>query len=142
MRVAVVRAGLALGTDGGALAKLLPVFRMGAGGPVASGKQWYSWIHIDDLVGIYALTIDRGTGAFNATAPEPERNAAFTRALAGALHRPAIFPVPAFALYALFGEGAEPIVTGQRVLPERTIASGYEFAYPRVDAAFANLLGA
>lgn len=141
MRVAIVRSGLALGTDGGVMAKLLPIFRVGGGGPAGSGRQWFSWIHIDDLVGVYLMAADGGEGAFNATAPEPLRNADFTRALAHAVHRPAIFPVPAFALHVMFGEGADPILTGQRVLPERTLASGYRFAHPHIDGALAALLG-
>jgi uncharacterized protein (TIGR01777 family) len=140
LRVAIVRSGVALGTDGGALAKLLPIFRVGGGGPAGNGRQWFSWIHIDDLVGIYLMAIDGGRGVFNGTSPEPVRNMEFTRALAAAVHRPAFFPMPAFALRVMFGEGADPILTGQRVLPERTLASGYAFTHPRVDDAVAALL--
>jgi uncharacterized protein (TIGR01777 family) len=141
MRVAVVRTGIALGTDGGALEKLLPIFRLGIGGPVASGKQWYSWVHIDDLVGVYLHAIDGGEGAFDATAPEPVRNADFTVALGRALHRPAFLPAPKFALRLLLGEAADTVVLGQRVLPERTTAHGYRFTYPQIDGAFAQLFG-
>ncbi len=139
-RVAIVRTGIALGRDGGALKPLLPIFKLGLGGPIGSGRQWYSWIHIDDLVGIYLLAIDGGEGPFNATSPEPERNAVFTQTLGRAVHRPAILPIPPFALRALFGEGAQPIVTGQRALPERALAAGYRFTYPRLDAAFASIV--
>jgi uncharacterized protein (TIGR01777 family) len=135
MRVTKVRTGLVLGTDGGALAKLLPLFKLGAGGVVASGKQWYSWIHIDDEVGIYLHAIDVADGVLDATAPNPVRNAQFTRALGAALHRPAIVPVPAFAVSLLLGEAASVIVQGQRVLPTRTLASGYRFKYEMVDSA-------
>jgi uncharacterized protein len=141
LRAAVLRTGLALGKDGGALAKLLPAFRLGLGGRLGSGRQWYSWIHIDDLTGIFIAAIDGGSGAYNATAPEPVTNAAFTKAIGNALRRPAIFPTPTFALRAMLGEGAEAILTGQRVLPQRTIADlQYRFAFDRLDSALADLL--
>jgi uncharacterized protein (TIGR01777 family) len=139
MRVAKVRTGLALGTDGGALAKLLPVFRIGAGGIVASGRQWYSWIHIDDLVGIYLHALDGADGVLDGTAPNPVRNSDFTHALGNALHRPAIFPAPAFAIRLLLGEAAVVVTDGQRVLPKRTIETGYRFTYETIDRAFAAL---
>jgi uncharacterized protein len=132
MRVACIRTGIGLGADGGALARLLPIFRLGLGGVIGSGRQWNSWIHIDDLVGIYLLAIDRGEGALDATSPEPVRNVDFTIALAAAVHRPALFPVPAFALRPIFGEGASILTTGQRVLPERPLALGYVFQYPNL----------
>jgi uncharacterized protein (TIGR01777 family) len=118
MRVAIVRTGIVLGTDGGALAKLLPLFRIGLGGVVASGEQWYSWIHLADQVGVYLLAIDGYDGVLNATAPHPVKNSAFTQALASAVHRPALFPAPEFALKLVLGEGAYVVTEGQRVLPE------------------------
>jgi uncharacterized protein len=139
MRVACIRTGIVLGADGGALARLLPIFKLGLGGVVASGKQWNSWIHIDDVVGIYLLAIDRGQGALNATAPEPVRNVDFTSSLASALHRPACLPVPAFALHALFGEGASILTTGQRVLPERTLSLRYKFTFPQLAPALSSI---
>jgi uncharacterized protein (TIGR01777 family) len=135
MRVARIRTGIVLGADGGALARLLPIFKLGLGGVIASGRQWNSWIHIDDVVGIYLLAIDRAEGVLNATAPEPVRNVDFTWALASAVYRPAFLPVPAFALRAIFGEGASILTTGQRILPERTLSLGYEFHYPRIGPA-------
>ena len=138
MRVACIRTGIVLGPKGGALARLLPIFKAGLGGIIGNGRQWSSWIHIDDIVGIYVLAIDRAEGALNATAPDPLRNVDFTWALASALHRPAFLPVPAFALRLIFGEGASILTTGQRVLPERTLALGYEFAYPQIGPAFAS----
>ncbi len=140
MRVAKIRTGLVLGTDGGALAKLLPIFKAGGGGPVGSGRQWYSWIHIDDLIGIYLHAIDGADGVLDATAPEPVRNSDFTRALATALHRPAFVPIPAFAIALVLGEGATVVTQGQRVLPTRTLASGYVFRYRAIDDAFAALV--
>jgi uncharacterized protein (TIGR01777 family) len=133
MRVAKIRTGIALGSDGGALAKLLPLFRLGAGGVVASGDQWYSWIHIRDLIGIYLRAIDGYDGALNATAPVPVTNRDFTTALAKALHRPAFIPTPAFAIQLMLGEGACIVTEGQRVLPEATLASGYHFKYTHID---------
>lgn len=135
MRVTKIRTGIALGADGGALARLLPLFRSGVGGVVASGEQWYSWIHIDDLVGIYMRALDGYSGVLNATAPAPVTNRDFTAALGSALHRPAIAPVPAFAVKMLLGEAASIVTEGQRVLPEATLASGYHFAYPQLDNA-------
>jgi uncharacterized protein (TIGR01777 family) len=140
MRVAKVRTGLVLGHDGGVLGRLIPVFRAGLGGPIAGGKQWYSWIHIDDQIGVYLHALDGTAGALNATAPNAVTNRDFTRALARALHRPAPFPVPAFAVSALLGEGAFVITEGQHVLPARTTATGYTFRYADLDAALAAAL--
>lgn len=139
MRVAIVRTGLVLG-HGGALEKLLPPFKLGLGGPLGNGMQWWSWIHVDDTVGIYQLALDSADGALNAVSPTPVRNRAFTSALGRALHRPAAFPVPGFALELLFGEGAAVLTGGQRVLPERTEALGYRFKYPALEGALAELV--
>jgi uncharacterized protein len=140
MRVALVRTGVALGSDGGALEKMLPPFRTGMGGVVGSGRQWISWIHIDDLVGIYLMAIDGLTGPVNACAPNPVTNANFTKALGEALKRPSVLPVPTFALRALLGEGAQIVLEGQRVLPKRTEALGYRFRFTDIKDALANLL--
>jgi uncharacterized protein len=140
MRVAIVRCGLVLGTDGGALPKLLPLFKAGTGGRAGSGRQWYSWIHIDDAVGIYMLALDRVEGALNATAPKPVRNDEFTNVLAAVLHRPAALPAPALMLKMALGEGATLILEGQRVLPERAQREGYAFTNPTLDTALTNLL--
>jgi len=140
MGVARVRTGLALGTDGGALQKIVPPFRMGAGGRLAGGKQWHSWIHIDDVAGIYLMAIDGVDGALNATAPNPVRNSDFTKALGKAVHRPTFLPVPGAAIAAILGEGAYVLTEGQRVLPERTMMAGYRFKYTEVEQALANLV--
>ena len=140
MRVSIVRTGLVLGADGGALAKLLPLFKAGLGGIVASGRQWYSWIHIDDQVGVYLHAIDGTAGVLNATAPNPVRNAEFTRALGAALHRPTLFPAPAFAVQLVLGEGAGVVTDGQKVVPTRTLETGYAFRYPALDAALAAIV--
>jgi uncharacterized protein len=140
MRVAFVRTGIVLGTDGGALPTMLVPFRLGLGGIAGSGRQWYSWIHIADLVGIYLLALDSAAGALNGCAPNPVTNAEFTHALGTALHRPTILPTPAFVFRAMLGEGATIVVDGQRVLPKRTQDCGYRFEFPLLSGALANLL--
>ncbi len=140
MRVALVRTGVALGSDGGALEKMLPPFRAGMGGVVGSGRQWISWIHIDDLVGVYLMALDGVTGPVNACAPNPVTNADFTKTLGEALKRPTVLPVPTFALRALLGEGAQILLEGQRVLPKRTEELGYRFLFTDLKDALANLL--
>jgi len=137
LRVVLVRTGVVLDRKGGALAKMLPPFRAGIGGPVAGGRQYMPWIHLDDLVGIYlaALDGDDWSGPVNATAPEPVPNKEFSRALGRALHRPAIAPVPAFALRILYGEMAEIVTTGQRAVPKRALELGYTFLHPDLDEA-------
>ncbi len=142
MRVTKVRTGLVVGSGGGALAKLLPIFRLGGGGRVGSGKQWYSWIALEDQIGIYLHAIDGASGVLDATAPNPVRNAEFTNWLAAAVHRPAIVPVPEFALRAMLGEGALVVVRGQRVLPERTLATGYRFRHESIGPALRAAVGA
>ncbi|MBV9027603.1 MAG: TIGR01777 family oxidoreductase [Candidatus Eremiobacteraeota bacterium] len=140
VRVAIVRTGIALGTDGGALSKLLPPFRAGMGGRVGGGRQWLSWIHVADLVRIYLTALDTLSGPLNACAPNPVTNDTFTRDLGAALHRPTRLTVPTFALKALLGEGAEMLLKGQRVVPRRTQELGYEFLFRELKGALADLL--
>lgn len=142
LRVVRVRTGVVLDRAGGALAKMLPPFRAGIGGPVAGGRQYMPWIHLDDLVGIYlaALDGDDWSGAVNASAPEPVPNRVFSKALGRALHRPAVAPVPAFALKVLYGEMAEIVTTGQRAIPTRATELGYAFLHPDLDEALAAAL--
>jgi uncharacterized protein len=140
MRVAIVRSGVALGRDGGALSKILPPFKAGAGGVVGNGKQWLSWIHIDDLVGIYLMALDSIDGPVNGCAPNPVTNATFTTELGDALHRPAKVPVPSFALRLMLGEGADILLKGQRVLPRRTQELGYRFQFAALKDALANIM--
>jgi uncharacterized protein (TIGR01777 family) len=141
MRLAKVRTGLVMGPEAGVLGKLLPIFRLGLGGVVASGRQWYSWIHADDEIGILLHAIDGGEGVFNAAAPNPVTNRDFTRALGRVVGRPTLFPVPAFAGRLLFGAGAMMLNEGQRVLPERTLAGGYVFRHADLDEALQSLVG-
>lgn len=140
MRVALVRTGVALGVDGGALRQMLPPFSFGLGGVIGSGRQWLSWIHVADLVGIYVMALDGTDGALNACAPKPVTNAEFTRELGARLHRPTVIPTPTFALRAILGEGADMLLHGQRVLPRRTKELGYRFEFPELTGALANLL--
>ena len=142
VRVVTVRTGVVLDRDGGALAKMLPFFKLGVGGPVAGGRQYMPWIHVDDLVGIYLAALDDAgwSGPVNATAPEPVTNKAFSRALGHALHRPALAPVPGFAVRTLYGEMADIVVHGQRAVPERTQALGYRFRHPELGEALRSAL--
>jgi hypothetical protein len=137
VRVLPVRTGIVLDRSGGALAKMLPPFRLGLGGPVAGGRQYMSWIHSADLIGIMltALTDERWTGPINATAPEPVQNRDFSRALGRALGRPALLPMPGAALHLLMGEMAEVITTGARVVPAKALVLGYEFRHPHLEEA-------
>jgi uncharacterized protein (TIGR01777 family) len=141
-RVVRLRIGLALGPKGGALAKMLLPFRLGIGGPIAGGRHWMSWIHLDDLVSLIAFMLKESTvrGAFNAVSPHPVTNREFTRALASALHRPAVLPMPGFALKALLGEMAKVVLASQRVVPEATLRAGFTFRYPDVFAALSQIL--
>lgn len=140
MRVAIVRCGVALGTDGGALKAMLGPFRLGAGGVVGNGKQWISWVHVDDAAAIYLRAIDGIGGVVNATAPNPVTNAEFTKTLGEVIERPTMVPVPSFALRAMLGEGADLVVRGQRVIPQRLNDEGYAFAYPSLEPALRSLL--
>ena len=143
LRVAIVRTGVVLDREGGALAKMLPFFKLGVGGPVAGGSQYMPWIHVDDVVGIYlaALDGDEWSGPLNASAPEPVTNKRFSTSLGRALHRPAVAPVPALAVRALYGEMAEIVTKGQRVLPLRPRKLGYRFAHTDLDEALRSALG-
>lgn len=139
-RVAIIRTGLVLGKDGGVMARVLPLFKLGLGGSLGSGGQWFSWIHIDDAVGIYLRAIDSLGGVLNATAPNPVRNCDFTDALAAAMGRPAFVAVPQFAIQSVLGEAAMILTQGQCVIPERTMSLGYEFKYTLINRACNALL--
>jgi uncharacterized protein len=142
VRVAIVRTGIVLDPDGGALAKMLPPFRAGIGGPVAGGKQWMPWIHVDDLVGLYLAALDRESwsGPLNGSAPQPVTNKDFSKALGRALRRPALAPVPRLALRALYGEMEQIVTTGQRAVPQRPLALGHAYAHPDLDEALRSAL--
>jgi uncharacterized protein (TIGR01777 family) len=142
MRVVQVRTGVVLDRDGGALAKMLPPFQLGVGGPVAGGRQYISWIHTEDLVGMMLAAIRdaRWAGPVNGTAPEPVSNRDFSRALGAVLHRPSLVPVPGLALRLLYGEMAEMVTAGARVVPAKPLVLGYEFRHPEVDEALRSAL--
>jgi uncharacterized protein (TIGR01777 family) len=143
MRSVQVRTGVVLDPSGGALAKMLPPFRLGVGGPVAGGRQYVSWIHVEDLVDILhaALADERWSGPVNGTSPEPVTNRELSHALGRALHRPALLPVPGTALRLLYGEMAQIITTGARVLPAKPLMLGHEFRHPHVEEALRAALG-
>ncbi|MDQ4049714.1 MAG: TIGR01777 family oxidoreductase [Actinomycetota bacterium] len=137
VRVAITRTGVVLSQSGGALEKMLPPFRLGVGGPVAGGRQYVPWVHADDVVGalIFCLENPAARGPVNVTAPEPVTNRELSKALGRVLGRPALAPVPALALRALYGEMASIVTTGARVLPRRLEELGYGFRQPDLDPA-------
>lgn len=142
MRVAYTRTGVVLSSSGGALAKMLPFFKLGLGGPVAGGRQYVPWIHLDDVVGGLICCLDNGaaTGPVNLTAPHPVTNAELSRALGHVLGRPAVLPVPGTAVKLLYGEMAEIVTGGQRALPARLSQLGYGFRHTEIEAALADVL--
>jgi uncharacterized protein (TIGR01777 family) len=137
-----VRTGVVLGLEDGALAKMLTPFKLGVGGPLGSGRQQVSWIHLDDLCRIYLHLVEheRASGAFNGTAPNPVTMRELAKTLGRVLHRPALFPVPAPVLRLALGEVADVLLTGQRVLPRRTQESGFAFEHPELEGALEDLL--
>lgn len=141
MRVVRLRTGIALDARGGALPRMLPPFKMGVGGKLGSGKQWMSWIHLDDLAGLFQFALSNPvSGAINGVSPNPVTNAEFTKVLAAAVHRPAIFPVPAIALRMLFGEMSGMLLASQRVAPKAAESAGYTFRFPELPRALADVL--
>jgi uncharacterized protein len=142
LRVVQLRTGVVLDSTGGALARMLTPFRLGMGGPVAGGRQYMSWVHSEDLVGLALAALDdeRWSGPINATAPGPVSNRDFSRALGKALRRPSLLPVPGLALRMAYGEMSQIITTGARVLPAKALVLGYRFRHPRLDEALRSAL--
>ncbi|WP_375055790.1 TIGR01777 family oxidoreductase [Zobellella sp. DQSA1] len=142
-RVCLIRLGMVLGAEGGALKKMLPGYRFGLGGPIGSGKQYMSWIHIEDVVNLILFLLDHEecSGAFNATAPEPVTNEQFSHNLAQILGKPHFARIPAWSMKLLFGEMADLLLTGQRVMPVRLQQAGFHFRYPTLDKALKETLG-
>lgn len=138
-RTTLIRTGFVLGNDGGAMQLIAPVFRLGGGGPLGNGRQWMSCIHVDDVAGIilHALERDDVSGALNAVLPDPVRNADFTRAIARAVRRPAFLPAPSFAIKLALGELSHLLLDSQRIAPRATIASGYLYRHPTIEATAA-----
>ncbi len=144
VRVAVARLGVVLSPQGGALARMLPLFRLGLGGPLGSGRQYVSWVAIDDAVAafLWLLAGEGLEGPFNVTSPEPVTFRELARTLGRVLGRPAFLPVPALALRLAFGEMAqETLLSGQRALPKRLLEAGFQFRFPRLEEALSHLLG-
>ncbi|MBW4647517.1 MAG: TIGR01777 family oxidoreductase [Kastovskya adunca ATA6-11-RM4] len=141
VRLVILRLGIVLG-EGGALAKMIPPFKLFAGGPLGTGNQWFSWIHRDDLVSLMIEAIKRPDmeGVLNATAPNPVRMSEFCQTLGDVLHRPSWLPVPGFALEALLGDGSKLVLEGQQVLPKKTQSYSFDFQYPTVKQAIADIL--
>lgn len=139
VRVCVMRIGVVLDRDGGALAKMLPAFQLGAGGRLGAGRQYFPWIHREDMAGIcqWLLENPRARGAYNAGAPKPVTNAEFTQALGRAIARPTIVPMPEAALKLLFGEMSELLLISERMLPKRLLEEGFKFRYPDLASALA-----
>ncbi len=142
IRTVVLRTGVVLAREGGALPKLLRPFRLGLGGPIGRGRHYMAWVHIADVTGVILHAIDNESveGPLNLTAPESVTNAAFSKALGGALHRPALLRLPPLALRLQLGEGVSVLTASQRALPQRTEASGYRFRFPTLAGAFEDLL--
>ena len=142
LRVVKVRIGVVLGREGGALVEMLPPFRAGLGGKLASGHQWMSWIHVEDVTDLMLFALENPAirGPVNATAPNPVRNEEFTKELGATLHRPAVFTVPHFVIKLRFGELAGEILSSQRVLPQAAEKAGYRFQHPRLGEALRHLL--
>ena len=143
VRTVTPRIGIIMSTEGGALPRLLLPFKLGLGGPIGLGRAWWSWIHINDVVGaiLHALENTSVEGAINLTAPNPVQNRAFSSALGRALHRPALMPVPPLVLKLALGEGAGVLLASQRILPTRTLDLGYRFQFTDIDAALEDLVG-
>jgi uncharacterized protein (TIGR01777 family) len=143
LRVAMPRIGIVLGPKGGALAKMLPPFKLWAGSPLGNGKQWMPWIHLDDLVSLLLFLAEQPalSGPFNATAPNPVTNREFTRVMAQSLGVPAILPgVPGFALHLMLGDFAEVLLASQRAVPSRAMEAGFAFEYPKLTDALRDIL--
>ena len=142
VRVCLMRFGVVLGPGGGALEQMLRIFKKGLGGRLGSGKQWFSWIHLDDLTGAASYLMDNQnlSGPFNFTAPGAVTNRELTKTLAGVLNKPAILPAPASAMKLALGEFAGVLLNGQKVVPRRMLEAGYEFRYPGLDAALRDIL--
>ncbi len=142
VRVVLIRIGIVLGAGGGAMEKMLPLFRWGLGGKLGDGKQWMPWIHVDDLVNLIAWAVNNRnlSGPVNAVAPNPVRNVQFTRALARAVNRPAFLPAPKFGLKLALGEFADSLFFSQRVTPEKALTNGFDFQFADLDAALTEIV--
>ena len=141
IKTTCLRIGVVLGRDGGALKEMIPHFRKGMGGSMGSGRQWWSWIHLDDLIGLIQHLLENpADGPVNATAPEPVRQKEFARALGRELHKPTILPIPAFALRMLLGEFASELLTSRRVVPAKALETGFTFKFQVLEGALTDII--
>jgi hypothetical protein len=141
VRLVILRFGIILG-NGGALGKMITPFKLFAGGPIGTGQQWFSWIHLDDIVSliIQALTKSTMEGVYNGTAPQPVSMNDLSTTMGKVMNRPSWLPVPGFAIEAILGDGAKVVLEGQQVLPKRTLESGFEYQYPNLQSALTQIL--
>lgn len=143
IRTCLLRTGIVLGRNGGALKRMLPPFKLGLGGPIGNGEQWMSWIHLEDLCGMILYMIEQPDleGPFNGTAPTPVTNREFTKSLAKVLHRPAVLPMPAMVVKLLFGQmGEELLLAGHQVIPKRMLETDFTFQYPSLNKALESIV--
>ena len=142
-RVVATRFGIVLGEKGGALGQMIPLFEKYLGGPMGSGRQWFSWIHIEDLTRAFLFLMDHPeiSGPVNFTSPNPVQNRTLARALGKAMHRPSFFPAPGFMLKLILGEFGSVLLEGQRVIPQKLLKGGFQFRYPKIDQALEKILG-
>ena len=142
VRVALLRTGIVLGKDEGALKKMLPPFQFFVGGPLGSGKQWFPWIHVEDEIQIilFALENKNISGAINLSSPTPVTNKEFSSLLAKAIHRPSLFPVPSFVLRMMLGEMSEMLLGGQKIIPQKLLQNGYKFLFPQLEESLKDIL--
>lgn len=137
VRTVILRFGIILGKEGGALKQMLPPFKMGVGGVIGNGKQWMSWVHLEDICQmiLWAIQTKSARGAYNAVSPDPVRNHGFTKTLGKVLNRPTFFPIPKLGMYVLFGEAASILVGSQRCVPRRLLEEGFKFTVPDLESA-------
>lgn len=143
VRVVITRFGIVLGRDGGALGQMIPLFRYFLGGPLGSGRQWFSWVHMADLTAAYLFLLGRPeiAGAVNCCSPNPVRNKDLGRAIGNVMHRPSLLPAPGFMIRLILGEFGDVLLKGQRVSPRRLLDAGFAFQYPHIEAALSNIIG-
>ncbi len=142
VRLVIIRLGVVLGNEGGALAKMIPPFQVFAGGPLGTGNQWFSWIHRDDIVNLIVESLQRSDleGTINGTAPNPVRMSQLCQVLGQVMNRPSWLPVPSFALEMLLGDGAKVVLEGQQVLPQKTESLGFKYKYPQIKSALEEII--
>jgi uncharacterized protein len=141
-RVCIMRFGIVLGMPGGALGQMISLFRKFVGGPIGSGKQWFSWVHVDDLTGAFSFLLKHPelSGRFNVCSPKPVRNKELSKTIGKALHRPSLMPTPGFMVRLVLGEFGSVVLKGQKVIPRRLLENGYDFKYQDIDKAIASIV--